>query len=60
MKMESYVYAPYDGTVTDVVVEGGQNVSAYQPLVRVARAEEKTDVDPYQLHQQSWCAWPAG
>ncbi len=41
MKMESYVYAPYDGTVTDVVVEGGQNVSAYQPLVRVARAEEE-------------------
>ena len=41
MKMESYVYAPYDGTVTDVVVEGGQNVSAYQPLVRVAPAEEE-------------------
>ncbi|MDO4887379.1 MAG: biotin carboxylase N-terminal domain-containing protein [Actinomycetaceae bacterium] len=37
MKMESYVHAPYDGTVADIVVEGGQNVSAFQPLVRVLR-----------------------
>ncbi len=41
MKMESYVYAPYDGTVSEVVVCGGQNVSAYQPLVRVTRTEEE-------------------
>ena len=41
MKMECYVYAPYNGTVAEVAVTGGQNVSAYQPLVRVARAEEE-------------------
>ena len=41
MKMESYVHAPYDGTVTDIAVQGGQNVSAYQPLVRVARSEDE-------------------
>ncbi len=35
MKMESYVHAPYDGTVVEIAVEGGQNVSAYQPLIRV-------------------------
>lgn len=40
MKMESYVHAPYDGTVADIAVTGGQNVSAFQPLVRVTRAGE--------------------
>lgn len=39
MKMESYVHAPYDGTVADVAVEGGQNVAAFHPLVRVVREE---------------------
>ena len=42
MKMESYVHAPYDGKVTDIAVEAGQNVSAYQPLVRVVRNEDET------------------
>lgn len=36
MKMESYVYAPHAGTVTDIEVEAGANVATYQPLVRVA------------------------
>lgn len=40
MKMESYVYAPYDGTVTEIAVEGGENVAAFQPLVRVDRKED--------------------
>ena len=40
MKMESYVYAPYDGTVTEIVVESGENVAAFQPLVRVNRKED--------------------
>ncbi len=40
MKMESYVHAPYDGTVTEIAVSGGQNVAAYQPLVRVAHKQE--------------------
>lgn len=35
MKMESYVHAPYDGVVSELVVTAGQNVAAYQPLVRV-------------------------
>ena len=30
----------YDGTVADIAVTGGQNVSAFQPLVRVTRAGE--------------------
>ncbi|MFT0846613.1 biotin carboxylase N-terminal domain-containing protein [Actinomycetaceae bacterium L2_0104] len=41
MKMESYVHAPYDGTVTEIVASNGQNVAAYQPLVRVTRAKEE-------------------
>ncbi|MDY5159916.1 ATP-binding protein [Actinotignum urinale] len=36
MKMESYVYAPHAGTVTDIEVEAGANVATYQPLVRIA------------------------
>lgn len=35
MKMESYVHAPYNGHVAEIAVEAGQNVAAYQPLVRV-------------------------
>ncbi|MGO1591027.1 MAG: biotin carboxylase N-terminal domain-containing protein [Ancrocorticia sp.] len=40
MKMESYVYAPYDGTVKEIAVAGGENVAAFQPLVRVDRKED--------------------
>lgn len=39
MKMESYVYAPFDGTIEDIVVQGGENVAAFQPLIRVNRKE---------------------
>lgn len=38
MKMESYVNAPADGTVAEVLVEGGQNVAAFQPLLRIEAA----------------------
>ncbi|MDY5153382.1 acetyl-CoA/propionyl-CoA carboxylase, biotin carboxylase, biotin carboxyl carrier protein [Actinobaculum suis] len=38
MKMESYVNAPCSGTITEVKVEAGQNVAAYQPLLRIDAA----------------------
>lgn len=43
MKMESYVHAPYDGVVTEIAVTDGQNVAAYQPLVRVEEGPDGTD-----------------
>ncbi|MDY5131609.1 acetyl-CoA carboxylase biotin carboxyl carrier protein subunit, partial [Actinotignum timonense] len=39
MKMESYVYSPRDGEVTDVEVRAGATVAAFQPLVRVVGAD---------------------
>jgi Acetyl/propionyl-CoA carboxylase, alpha subunit len=40
MKMEKYVHAPRAGTIEDILVATGDNVSPNQPLVKLAKEEQ--------------------